>query len=989
MNCTKLISIELPNVQTIGDSAFRECTELKTIKLGYSSNNLKLGKFVFDRCISLIWGYMPTLTAIGECCFSNCYKLNRIGSTPLLSSIGEDAFSNCYHLIDINIRNIEIDKNRKNQKHRDALTTVNKLCLPGSNSFSRIIIKNEADSPNTFSDLKKNLIDEQKQELSEDSKIKPIEEITTTIIDKLITEISEDSKIKLIEEITTTITDELKIRIAEDLTTDNTDFCVNTSVDEFVKSIIVELKTKFINEAKTSITNNLDSWITNELKINAADEFTIVVTNDFENSIVKEIKTKITDNMKIWILEELKTWIVSKIKTNGDEEFTIDLAKDFGSSITEKIIKDAITELKTKIIDRPQAICGDRYFIQWDDSELAHHIQFVLQYHKNLILYTRGILYISKLDGEKPNRIDFRHIYNQLLELQKKEDSEGDDSKRGKIEDEEYICTRLDVARDLVKVANNLNLVDYWHINNTADTTEIVIYPRPKWFIDRFHNCNIDCNYIPYTEPKSFGELLGLDDIFKFGKDKELFIPNDLVFSKYLVFENCVVKMKYSEIRNSDDEAIRILAEDVIDINHMLVTLNSFKNTEQLKHLSVNSNFDYRFLSYIPKKDFLILTVRESTDDDYYGFSKYITNDELARSYFYDRDYTRQRIFEDLEPWYMIKFFLERKVREYCYNVINNGRYIYDLEWKDCSNPPFSVIIEYLFLKWKIKNRDLVSKYATYYHILRINLGDYETFTETLINKLEDSMREGDPNYSLLDIGKFDIISNNIVNRGSRLTRQISNSSNKKLVNDIKETISNQFGKIESYICGLCESIQNAKNSSDSVDSKIDETLNTITKAFVETLKKDKTMVFKDEILNNLSHEPSFETVEPSEIVDFVENTHSIISESLKLLVSEYLDIRYQRLERKTVEREIAPLLEAVLVHALTDIGWLFSDYNQHCSILRYLYISPIADALPQWRFDVNMKISRIRPGTYLLKKFGKTPVAEPIRFDSPFGAEL
>lgn len=111
MNCN-LVHIDLPYVFEVGERAFRECVELKTIRIGYSSTSVVLCTRAFDRCTELVNGYIPTLCKIEKYCFTNCYKLNYLGNTSMLSCIEEGAFHNCFHLYYLNIENININNYR-------------------------------------------------------------------------------------------------------------------------------------------------------------------------------------------------------------------------------------------------------------------------------------------------------------------------------------------------------------------------------------------------------------------------------------------------------------------------------------------------------------------------------------------------------------------------------------------------------------------------------------------------------------------------------------------------------------------------------------------------------------------------------------------------------------------------------------------------------------------------------------------------------------
>lgn len=64
-------------VQNIGNSAFKNCQNLKTLSLG--ENVEVLGSYSFENCINLETVYIPeSLKLIGFKVFNHCYKLKRI-----------------------------------------------------------------------------------------------------------------------------------------------------------------------------------------------------------------------------------------------------------------------------------------------------------------------------------------------------------------------------------------------------------------------------------------------------------------------------------------------------------------------------------------------------------------------------------------------------------------------------------------------------------------------------------------------------------------------------------------------------------------------------------------------------------------------------------------------------------------------------------------------------------------------------------------------
>ncbi len=96
--CTALSSVELPNKLTqIGSSAFSGCTKLTSITIPDSVTSL--GGQAFFGCSALTTvNSLGKITSIGENTFSNCTSLITITLPDTLQSIGEEAFAECISL---------------------------------------------------------------------------------------------------------------------------------------------------------------------------------------------------------------------------------------------------------------------------------------------------------------------------------------------------------------------------------------------------------------------------------------------------------------------------------------------------------------------------------------------------------------------------------------------------------------------------------------------------------------------------------------------------------------------------------------------------------------------------------------------------------------------------------------------------------------------------------------------------------------------------
>ena len=87
-------SYEGKPVTAIGEGAFEQCYELKTVTIPDSITTI--GESAFDYCISLKNVTIPdSVTSIGDRAFFNCYELTSITIPQNLTKIGRFAFSQC------------------------------------------------------------------------------------------------------------------------------------------------------------------------------------------------------------------------------------------------------------------------------------------------------------------------------------------------------------------------------------------------------------------------------------------------------------------------------------------------------------------------------------------------------------------------------------------------------------------------------------------------------------------------------------------------------------------------------------------------------------------------------------------------------------------------------------------------------------------------------------------------------------------------------
>ena len=97
---TKLTSVSLPEVNTLGVCAFANCTNLTTVKFNYNGENnttlYTINANVFEGCSLLSTLELPTnLQTIDNSAFKGCSSLTSVGLPSTLTKIYSNAFENC------------------------------------------------------------------------------------------------------------------------------------------------------------------------------------------------------------------------------------------------------------------------------------------------------------------------------------------------------------------------------------------------------------------------------------------------------------------------------------------------------------------------------------------------------------------------------------------------------------------------------------------------------------------------------------------------------------------------------------------------------------------------------------------------------------------------------------------------------------------------------------------------------------------------------
>lgn len=86
-------------IKSIGDEAFNECMELRSVLFEVPSSCKKIGKKAFNYCVALNDIEIPeSVTSIGKKAFFNCMHFKKFRVPRSVTDIGKNALKNCGNL---------------------------------------------------------------------------------------------------------------------------------------------------------------------------------------------------------------------------------------------------------------------------------------------------------------------------------------------------------------------------------------------------------------------------------------------------------------------------------------------------------------------------------------------------------------------------------------------------------------------------------------------------------------------------------------------------------------------------------------------------------------------------------------------------------------------------------------------------------------------------------------------------------------------------
>ena len=99
--CSSLTSVSFPEATSIGSSAFRSCSGLTSVSFPKA---ISIGQSAFRSCSGLTSVSIPKATSIGDWAFKSCSSLISV-SFPLVTSMGSEVFRECSKLTSVSFPN--------------------------------------------------------------------------------------------------------------------------------------------------------------------------------------------------------------------------------------------------------------------------------------------------------------------------------------------------------------------------------------------------------------------------------------------------------------------------------------------------------------------------------------------------------------------------------------------------------------------------------------------------------------------------------------------------------------------------------------------------------------------------------------------------------------------------------------------------------------------------------------------------------------------
>ena len=129
--CTDLKSVIIPSsVTSIGNHAFNSCENLASITFADGSQLTSIGNYAFYQCTNLTSIAIPNkVTSIGEGAFKSCNKLTSVTIPDNVTSIGESAFYGCEGLTEVKLN-----------KENSQLKTIGLTAFSSCNKLTNITI---------------------------------------------------------------------------------------------------------------------------------------------------------------------------------------------------------------------------------------------------------------------------------------------------------------------------------------------------------------------------------------------------------------------------------------------------------------------------------------------------------------------------------------------------------------------------------------------------------------------------------------------------------------------------------------------------------------------------------------------------------------------------------------------------------------------------------------------------------------------------------